>query len=114
LTSEKHNGRKKQTYFQWWQSRLQTLAGFKNEAGGLYEKTRIAYPVGPWAILKLALVAYYADVYSSIIKSRFKKSYYVDFFAGPGLNQIRETGDIVLGSPLLADRVPRRIRNSII
>lgn len=87
---------------------MQTLAGFKDEASTLYQKTGTAYPVGAWAILKLALVAYYVDVYSSIIKSRFKQSYYVDFFAGPGLNQIRETGDIVLGSPLLADRVPKK------
>jgi len=108
LSSAKPKGRKKQTYLEWWQSRLQTLAGFKDEARGLYEKTGVAYPVGAWAILKLALVAYYVDLYSSIIKSNFERSYYVDFFAGPGLNQIRETGDIVLGSPLLADRVPKK------
>jgi three-Cys-motif partner protein len=70
----------------------------------------VAYPVRAWAVLKLALVAYYISVYTSIIKKRFPKSYYIDFFAGPGLNAISETGDILLGSPLLADRVPSQDR----
>lgn len=98
--------RRTKSYHDWWLDRIKTLSGFQNEARSLYLSTRVAYPVGPWAILKLALVAYYIDVYTSIIKKIFSKSYYVDFFAGPGLNEIKETGDVVLGSPLLADRVP--------
>lgn len=98
--------RRTKSYHEWWLDRIKTLSGFQNEARSLYLTTCAAYPVGPWAILKLALVAYYIDVYTSIIKKKFSKSYYVDFFAGPGLNEIKETGDIVLGSPLLAQRVP--------
>lgn len=93
-------------YREWWLDRIETLSGFQNEARTLHQTTHEAYPVGPWAILKLALVAYYIDVYTSIVKKIFPKSYYVDVFAGPGLNKISETDDIVLGSPLLADRVP--------
>lgn len=98
--------RRTKSYHEWWLDRIKILSGFQNEARNLYLTTHAAYPVGPWAILKLALVAYYIDVYTSIIKKIFPKSYYVDFFAGPGLNEIKETGDLVLGSPLLADRVP--------
>ena len=93
-------------YHEWWRDRIKTLSGFQNEARTLHQTTHEAYRVGPWAILKLALVAYYIDVYTSIIKKIFSKSYYVDVFAGPGLNEINETGDVILGSPLLADRVP--------
>lgn len=60
--------------------------------------------------MKLALIAYYIGLYSSIIKSRFEKAYYIDFFAGPGLNRIEETNDLILGSPLLADRGPKASR----
>jgi len=98
--------RRTKPYHKWWLDRIKTLSGFQNEAKNLYLTTGLAYSVGPWALLKLALVAYYISVYTSIIKKIFATSYYVDFFAGPGLNTIGDTGDIVLGSPLLADRVP--------
>jgi three-Cys-motif partner protein len=98
--------RKKKSYREWWQDRIETLSGYQNEARALHQTAHEAYPVGAWAILKLALVAYYIDLYTSIIKKIFPKSYYVDTFAGPGLNKINETDDIVFGSPLLADRVP--------
>jgi len=68
----------------------------------------VAWGVGAWALLKLAIFAFYADVYTSIIKARFSQTYYLDLFAGPGLNKINETGDLILGSPLLADRVPKQ------
>ena len=97
--------RKKQTYVGWWQSRIRTLSGFQYESKTLFEKTHVAYPVGAWAVLKLALVAYYIKVYTSIIRKNYP-AFFLDFFAGPGLNQIEGTGDIVFGSPLLSDRVP--------
>jgi three-Cys-motif partner protein len=102
------SGKKKRTksYRDWWLDRIKSLGGFQDEARTLYRITHEAYSVGPWAILKLALVAYYIDVYTSIIKKIFPTAYYVDIFAGPGLNRITETDDIVLGSPLLADRIP--------
>ena len=99
--------RKKQTYFEWWQSRIRKLSGFENEAKQLFANTGEAYPVkGAWVVMKLALIAYYVGLYSTIIKKLFAKAYYVDFFAGPGLNRITDTADIIFGSPLLADRGP--------
>jgi three-Cys-motif partner protein len=103
--------RRKETYLDWWQRRIRTLSGFEDEAKRLFAETGVAYPVrGSWAVMKLALIAYYIGLYSSIIKSRFEKAYYVDFFAGPGLNRIEDTNDLILGSPLLADRGPRADR----
>jgi three-Cys-motif partner protein len=100
--------RKRESYLDWWQRRIRTISGFENEAKKLFVETGAAYPVkGTWVVMKLALIAYYIGLYSSIIKSIFEKAYYVDFFAGPGLNQIDETHDLILGSPLLADRGPK-------
>lgn len=92
--------------FSWWQSRIGVLHGFEKEAASLYSKTGMAYEVGPQAISKLALFAYYVKVYTTIIKKRFPNAYYIDLFAGCGLTKITSTGDVVLGSALLADRVP--------
>lgn len=92
--------------FEWWKRRIETLKGFKEEAAQLYEVTKTAYEPGPWTILKLAILTYYVDVYTSIIKKNFGQAYYLDAFAGPGLDRIRETGDIIFGSPLIADRIP--------
>lgn len=105
---QSRKGRKKETYLDWWQRRIRTLSGFEDEAKRLFAVTGVAYSVkGPWVVMKLALIAYYIGLYSSIIKSRFEKAYYVDFFAGPGLNRIEDTDDLILGSPLLADRGPK-------
>ncbi len=95
-------------YFQWWIERIETFNGLKDEASKLYSVSKQAWGVGAWALLKLAIFAFYADLYTSIIKARFPQAYYLDLFAGPGLNRINETGDLIFGSPLLADRVPRK------
>jgi three-Cys-motif partner protein len=93
--------------FEWWKRRIDTLSGFKEEAARLYGKTGLAYEPGPWAILKLSVLAYYVDVYTAIIKKNFPRAYYLDVFAGPGLNRISETKDVIFGSPLIADRIPK-------
>ncbi|MEM0215918.1 MAG: three-Cys-motif partner protein TcmP [Archaeoglobaceae archaeon] len=98
--------KKKMEYFDWWQKRIETLKGYGKEAQKLYELTRTCYPAHSWTILKLALLTYYFDIYTKIIKSRYKQAFYIDLCAGCGLNYIEETGDIVLGSALLADRIP--------
>jgi len=83
------------------------LKGYQEEANRLYQQTGTAFSVGSQAILKLSLLAYYLTVYTDIIKSNFEQAYYVDLFAGCGLTQINTTGDIVLGSAMLASQVPK-------
>ena len=100
-------GRRKKDYLEWWMDRITTLKGFKEEASRLYRVTNTAYKTGAWAILKLAILAYYVDVYTTIIKARFAETYYLDLFAGPGLDLIRRTNDVIFGSPLIADRATR-------
>ncbi|HTD35594.1 MAG TPA: three-Cys-motif partner protein TcmP, partial [Candidatus Elarobacter sp.] len=54
--------------------------------------------VGPWSVRKAEMVAYYAQVYASII-ARFD-SYYIDGFANRGLSRLKSTDEVVPGSAL--------------
>jgi len=54
--------------------------------------------VGPWSVRKADIVAYYAQVYASII-ARFKSSY-IDGFANRGLSRLKSTDEVVAGSAL--------------
>lgn len=106
MSSSSRRGRL--TAFEWWSRRIGTLQGQSHEANQLFQKTKVAYPAGEWAILKHAILAYYTDLYTNIIKKYFDKAYYFDLFAGPGLNKIDDFNLISFGSPLIADRVPRK------
>ncbi|MEM0121188.1 MAG: three-Cys-motif partner protein TcmP, partial [Thermoprotei archaeon] len=110
IFSEKRFGAtlgKKISYLDWWLRRIKALKGYEEEAQKIYDITKTCYKAGSWTILKLALLTHYFDVYTRIIKSWYKQAFYVDLCAGCGLNQIEDTGDVVLGSALLADKVPR-------
>lgn len=98
---------KRKTHFEWWMERIEKLKGYQEEAKHLYEITKTAYPAHSWTILKLSILAYYVDLYTVIIKSHYESAFYLDLCAGCGLNHIQETGDIVLGSAVIADRIPR-------
>jgi len=57
-----------------------------------------------WTPLKLILLNYALNVCTQIIKNNrfFDNKYYVDLFAGSGLNRMKNTKDILIGSPLIA------------
>lgn len=58
---------------------------------------------GEWAKVKLSVLGYYIDL-STVAMHRkpWRRRYYIDLQAGPGKNVIENTGEIMLGSPLLA------------
>jgi len=95
------------TDFQWWQERAELLKGAQDQVKAFLERTRRAYEPGPWAIMKLSLAGYYIQVYTNIL-GKFGTTNYVDLFAGPGVNKIRGTQQLIMGSPLLAEFAPRR------
>ena len=55
----------------------------------------------PWSFLKLAVLAYWVDLYLKIIPRYFDHIAYLDLFSGSGTTRVQETGDIILGSALL-------------
>jgi three-Cys-motif partner protein len=58
---------------------------------------------GLWAKDKLRLLEAYMRVfYTSMRNKSWRAFHYVDIMAGAGKNRVRETGEIALGSPLIA------------
>lgn len=57
-----------------------------------------------WTPLKLILLNYALNVCTTIINktSFFKDKYYVDLFAGSGINKIKNKDDFLIGSPFIA------------
>ena len=73
-----------------------------------------AAEVGPWAVEKYRRVGMYAEIFSTGMKNRWDCRTYIDLFAGPGHAVIRERGQRVLTSPLLALSVPDRFSKYIL
>jgi three-Cys-motif partner protein len=57
--------------------------------------------VGPWAKEKQKIVADYVQI-ASATRRKYRHCSFIDVFSGPGRSQIRDTGELVDGSPLAA------------
>lgn len=57
---------------------------------------------GRWTAAKLDYVGRYVQAFEFAIRDKFRCRCYIDLFAGPGKNRTRETGNVLLGSPLRA------------
>jgi three-Cys-motif partner protein len=57
---------------------------------------------GTWAREKLDYLRRYIDVFGTAMRKKWPIRCYVDLFAGPGKNVDRDSGDVFLGSPLIA------------
>ncbi len=66
----------------------------------------IAHTVGPWVEQKYRYVGMYAELFATGMKNRWKRRVYLDLFSGPGHSQVKSTGRMVLGSPLIALSLP--------
>jgi len=58
--------------------------------------------VGFWAREKLYYLERYMEVFNSSMKDKWPKRAYIELFAGPGSGIVRNSGQIVKGSPLAA------------
>ncbi len=57
---------------------------------------------GIWAQAKLDYLKRYINVFETSMRKKWPKRNYIDLFAGPGKNLVEKTGEVLLGSPLLA------------
>ena len=57
---------------------------------------------GPWVAQKLDYLSRYIDVFETAMRTKFPKRAYIDLFSGPGKCRVRDSGEIRLGSPLIA------------
>jgi len=55
-----------------------------------------------WSVVKLLLIGSWSYVYTSIISKYFREYWFVDLLAGSGTIRVKETGDIIVGSPFVA------------
>ncbi len=97
------------TGFEWlkkWIKDLEvTNSRFKDEIQHILSiKPDVYNEFKEWTPLKLILLNYMLNVCTTIVKNKsfFKKSYYVDLFAGSGINKIKGTDDYLIGSSLIA------------
>ena len=58
-------------------------------------------PVGYWSKDKLRYLAGYMDIFTTSMRHKWF-TVYVDLFAGPGKSKIRDSSEIIKGSPLAA------------
>lgn len=63
-------------------------------------------PIGPWAQDKYRYVGMYAELFATGMKNKWPRRVYLDLFAGPGYSKLRDSGRVVLGSPLIALNLP--------
>jgi three-Cys-motif partner protein len=60
-----------------------------------------------WAVeKKYRRIGMYAEIFATGMKNRWQSRVYIDLFAGAGYSQIKETGRLVYGSPLIALSLP--------
>lgn len=52
--------------------------------------------------LKLIFLHYSLSIYALIISKYYKNMFYIDLFAGSGLNKMKNSRDTIIGSPLIA------------
>ena len=64
--------------------------------------SNVHYPGHPWSIVKLILLGGWVYVYTTIIPKHFTDYRYIDLLAGSGTTYIKETKDVVIGSPFVA------------
>lgn len=62
-------------------------------------------PVGPWSRDKLYFLSRYLDAFTTSMREKWGSLHYIDLFSGPGVCKIREGGELIDGSPLLAANV---------
>jgi len=107
---------KKKDFLDWWNDRLNVLARMSPLPEEVFDyivkkfphAVNFLYLQGSWTAIKLAIIAYYQDVYTIIAKKHFGKICYVDAFAGSGIVKIKDHGRLLYGSPILAILVPRQ------
>ncbi len=64
------------------------------------------HEVGVWAQEKYRYVGMYAEMFATGMKNSWDRRVYLDLFSGPGFVKVRNTGRVLLGSPLVALSLP--------
>ncbi len=64
-------------------------------------------PVGKWSKDKHYFLLRYLDAFTTAMrKKKWDSLHYIDLFAGAGIEQLKDSGELTWGSPLIAAQVP--------
>ena len=71
--------------------------------------SEVVFPAGRWSEVKLVSLGKYLSAYLAVIMKNFPKArrFYVDLFAGPGVDEVRPSHKRIDGSPLGALNLKR-------
>lgn len=58
--------------------------------------------VGSWAETKYRLISLYDELFATGMKNKWNQRVYIDLYSGAGFSQVRSSGKILKGSPILA------------
>ncbi len=73
---------------------------------GLDDNGLCVSPTRPWSAQKHRLISNYARILATGMKKKWDCRVYVDLFAGAGIARVKDTGELVRGSPILALEMP--------
>lgn len=90
---------------EWIGDRINEIKTYTDE---LSKITDTYYLVKEWTLLKLIFISSFVDLYTKIIPNHVENWFYIDLFAGCGVNQVISTSDLVLGSSLIAPCFARK------
>ena len=103
-------GRRKKTNAGWLKDQLAPLVEIGERVATVHPE--VAHTYGWHTGLKLAAIRHATDVFSTVGRSvvhdayTYRKSVYLDLFAGCGLNRM-DNGDVIAGSPFVGLSAPR-------
>jgi len=89
----------RQVFIDWTSEKTKALL---EASKSLIPISDVHYPGHTWSIVKLLILSGWVYVYTMIIPKHFKECWYIDLLAGSGTTHVKETGDVVIGSPFIA------------
>jgi len=89
----------KQAFIDWTTEKTKNLL---EASKSLIPISDVHYPGHTWSIVKLLILSGWVYVYTTIIPKHYKEYWYIDLLAGSGTTYVKETGDVVIGSPFIA------------
>lgn len=69
--------------------------------------------VGIWSLKKYQILGGYCDIFTKGMRKKWDNLIYLDLFSGAGYSRIRENGNIVKSSPLIALSIPNKFDSYI-
>lgn len=81
---------------------LEKIKALSDASEKLIAISDVHYPGHAWSIVKLLLLWGWVYVYTTIIPRHFNNYQYMDLLAGSGTTLVKETQDVVVGSPFVA------------